>query len=481
MKEVLAKLTRACRKCARVFVGQHEAPPVVHHEIARSHAHNVVAATKEAQLHVDAPAVAPVPVIEEPLLTFADFPFGEKLLADIRAAGFVNPTPIQAQCIAPVLEGRDVLGLAQTGTGKTAAFALPIIQRLAGHAEMGALVLAPTRELAMQITGVFQQLGKAAGIGVAMVVGGIPIKEDYKALGAWPNVLVATPGRLLDHIRSGTVVLNDVQTLAVDEADRMYDMGFIPQVAEIIQHLPEKRQTLMFTATMPAEVEALVRQNMNDPVRVQVGVTAPAARAEQRLLHLREDEKMGRLLELLGAAEGRVLVFVRTKRKVETVARQVGRRHRVAHLHGDREQVQRDAAMNGFREGKYRILIATDIAARGLDVADIEHVINFDFPMHPEDYIHRIGRTARVAASGLATSFLTHEDMPCLRQLQKLIPGKVPDAHGAPAAPAERDASKRRRRSSSSNTGGGGSTGGSTGGTRRRSRGGRSRSKPQTP
>ncbi len=389
---------------------------------------------------------------------FSDYGLLPSILKDVAELGYQQPTPIQAQCIPSVLEGKDVIGLAQTGTGKTAAFGLPIIQRMAGKVEMGALILAPTRELAQQIAGSLRQLGKSTGITVAVVVGGIPIKEDYKALQAWPNVLVATPGRLIDHIHSRTIVLSDIQICTVDEADRMYDMGFIPQINSIMEVLPKKRQTLMFTATMPPEVEKLVRRNMQSAVRIQVGLTAPPARAEQKLYHVQEPDKMPLLLDLLARSEGRVLVFARTKRKVDRLARTVSaRRHNVARIHGDREQAQRDAAMAGFRNGQYRILIATDIAARGIDVADIEHVINYDFPGCAEDYIHRIGRTARVAAKGVATSFVTHTDRPCLNDLEKLISAKLPliqvgsasPGHADQAPPSAGERSRRRSRNRS--------------------------------
>ena len=373
-----------------------------------------------------------------------------------------NRLPSRPNAFPLCSKAGNVIGLAQTGTGKTAAFGLPIIQRMAGKVEMGALILAPTRELAQQIAAALRELGKSTGVRVAVVVGGIPIKEDYKALQAWPNVLVATPGRLIDHIHSRTIVLSDIEICTVDEADRMYDMGFIPQINAIMEVLPKKRQTLMFTATMPAEVEKLVRRNMQSAVRIQVGLTAPPARAEQKLYHVQEPDKMPLLLDLLERSEGRVLVFARTKRKVERLARTVSaRRHNVARIHGDREQGQRDAAMAGFRNGQYRILIATDIAARGIDVADIEHVINYDFPGSAEDYIHRIGRTARVAAKGLATSFVTYTDRPCLNDLERLISAKLPMTHigcAAPGQPAQASAhaevSKRRRSRGRSRRGG---------------------------
>jgi ATP-dependent RNA helicase RhlE len=385
---------------------------------------------------------------------FSDYGLRPSILKDVAELGYQQPTPIQAQCIPLALKGKDIIGLAQTGTGKTAAFGLPIIQRMAGRTEMGALILAPTRELAQQIADALRLLGKSSGIRVAVVVGGIPIQEDYKALRAWPNVLVATPGRLIDHIHSRTIVLSEIEICTVDEADRMHDMGFIPQINSIMEVLPRKRQTLMFTATMPPEVEKLVRRNMQSPVRIQVGVTAPPARAEQKLYHVEEPDKMPLLLDLLERSEGRVLVFARTKRKVERLARTVSaRRHNVARLHGDREQSQRDAAMNGFRNGQYRILIATDIAARGIDVAGIEHVINYDFPGCAEDYIHRIGRTARVAATGMATSFVTPSDRPCLNELEKLISAKLPMTHIRASGPehqaqsSARDERPNRRRS----------------------------------
>jgi len=395
--------------------------------------------------------------VEQETKRFSDYGLQESILKDVAELGYRHPLPIQAQCIPPALEGRDVIGLAQTGTGKTAAFGLPIIQRATRTLEMSALILAPTRELAQQIAAALRALGKSSGVRIAVVVGGIPIKEDYKALRAWPNVLVATPGRLIDHINCRTVVLSDIEALVVDEADRMHDMGFMPQIARIMGALPENRQTLMFTATLPAEVEKLVRRHMRSPVRIQVGLTAPVERAEQKLYGVQEPDKMPLLLDLLRRSEGRVLIFVRTKRKVDRVARTVSARHHgVARLHGDREQSQRDAAMAGFRNGQYRILIATDIAARGIDVAEIEHVINYDFPGSAEDYIHRIGRTARVAASGLASSFVTHTDRPCLSQLERLISTKfsltpvgssAPDRRPQSSAPAAgRTAGRSRRR-----------------------------------
>ncbi len=317
---------------------------------------------------------------------FADFPFRESIHQSIRQAGFERPTPIQAACIGPALEGKDVIGVAQTGTGKTAAFALPIIHRLAGRCELGALVLAPTRELAAQITTMFNELGASSGVRVATIVGGVPMEQDYAALSAWPNVLVATPGRLIDHIGSDNIFLSEIEILAVDEADRMHDMGFVPQIREILSVLPAKRQTLMFTATMPADVEQIARKNMRDPIRIQIGICAPAHRARQELFEVAEDDKVALLMKLLKVSKGRVLVFLRTKRGVDRLARKLSRRLGVGRIHGDLEQSDRDRAMDDFRHGRRRILIATDIAARGWDISDIEHVINYDFPHNAEDY-----------------------------------------------------------------------------------------------
>ena len=419
---------------------------------------------------------------EDALPKFTDFPFRDSIFKDIKAAGFVTPTPIQAACIGPVLEGKDVIGLAQTGTGKTAAFALPIIQHMAPKLEMGALILAPTRELAQQIAVMFNQLGRSSNIRVAVLVGGIPIQQDYKALRHWPNVLVATPGRLIDHIRSHTVVLTHVEMFVIDEADRMHDMGFIPQIRQIISALPEDRQTLLFTATLPDDVERIARGHMRSPVRLQVGRrSAPAERAEQQIFKLSEDKKIPLLLDILDKSEGRVLVFVRTKHGADRLARAVYKRFRdVARIHGNRTQVDRDKAMAGFREGRYRILIATDIAARGLDVADIEHVINYDFPHSAEDYVHRIGRTARIGTAGKATSFVTGADMRYLHDVEHLVAAKLPLTMIGTAEEHERDRKAGEQARGSRHGHGGGRSGGGRrgGGGHSRPGGGRGHSGP---
>ncbi len=404
-------------------------------------------------------------------VTFRDFSLSDSLRRSIDEAGFETPTPIQAQLIPPALEGRDVIGLAQTGTGKTAAFAIPIIERLAGRLELGAVVLAPTRELAMQITGVFEQLGAHSGIRTATIMGGTKMDDDQAALVSWPNVLIATPGRLIDHIENGGLSLDEVETFVVDEADRMHDMGFIPQIRKIVAVLPPDRQTIMVTATMHDDVEQIARKHMDDPERIQIGVTAPAHRARQELFEVGEDDRSPLLQKLLREREGRVLVFMRTKKTVDRITRVLKARGFAAEkIHGGLEQMMREHALGDFRTGDVRILVATDIAARGLDISDIEQVINYDFPHNPEDYVHRVGRTARVEASGVATSFVTPADQTYVRAVRKLIGDKLP----RPERLRSYDESKERK----GGRGGKGRGGRSRGGRgKSRRRGGRGRAK----
>jgi len=356
----------------------------------------------------------------------------------IARMGYATPTPIQAQAIGPILEGRDLIGCAQTGTGKTAAFAIPTIERLAressttstrgGPRPPRALVLAPTRELALQIAETFGALGEAQGVGVAVLIGGESMGPQVAALQRRPDVIVATPGRLLDHLDRRTLALGTLRIIVLDEADRMLDMGFAPQVERVLRVTPLDRQTLCFSATMPAEVAALVRQHLVRPVRVDAGVIArPVARVRQMLYRAQTQEKTPLLLRLLGEEPGQTLVFTRTKHRADRVARAVGAAgHRVTRLHADRSMSQRREALDGFRSGRYRVLIATDIAARGIDVPEIAHVVNFDLPHTAEDYIHRIGRTARAEASGRATSFAAPEELAKLRTIEQHLGHPVP-------------------------------------------------------
>jgi ATP-dependent RNA helicase RhlE len=369
--------------------------------------------------------------------TFTDLLLTPAMRDAIARAGYSTPTPIQAQAIGPILEGRDLIGCAQTGTGKTAAFAIPTIERLAaagsllatrGAAGPRALVLAPTRELALQIAATFDMLGDALGIRSVVLIGGESMGPQLAALQRRPDVVIATPGRLFDHLERGGVGLGTLRIVVLDEADRMLDMGFAPQVERILRVTPLDRQTLCFSATMPPEVETLVRRHLVRPVRVDAGAVAkPVAKVTQVLYKAPTQEKTPLLLQLLGEERGQTLVFTRTKHRADRVARAVGAAgHRVTRLHADRSMLQRREALDGFRSGRYRVLIATDIAARGIDVPEIAHVVNFDLPQTAEDYIHRIGRTARAEACGRATSFAAPEEHEQLRAIERHLGHTVP-------------------------------------------------------
>jgi len=381
------------------------------------------------------------------LCSFTDSRLTPTLRDAIARAGYSTPTPIQAQAIEPILDGRDVIDCAQTGTGKTAAFAIPMLERLTradsllarrGGGGPRALVLAPTRELALQIAEAFDMLGGAQGVHTLVLIGGESMGPQLAGLQRRPDVVVATPGRLADHLERRSLVLGAVRIVVLDEADRMLDMGFAPQVERILKTTPLDRQTLCFSATMPAAVETLVRRHLIRPVRIEVGVSAkPVAGVTQRLYSAPAQAKTPLLLKLLGEDNGRTLVFTRTKHRADRVARAVGAAgHRVARLHADRSMSQRREALDGFRSGRYRVLIATDIAARGIDVPQIAHVVNFDLPHTAEDYIHRIGRTARAEASGRATSFAAPEEHAQLRVIERHLGHPVARAHaGGEQAP----------------------------------------------
>jgi len=370
----------------------------------------------------------------------------EALLGDLVKAGFISPTPIQAQAIPPAMAGRDVIGCAQTGTGKTAAFVIPIIERLAvlPKGQPQALILAPTRELALQILATIEKLGAGRRISATAIMGGADMQAQVRGLRQRPDIIVATPGRLLDHMWNGTVNLAPIKILVLDEADRMLDMGFAPQINQILDALPEERQTLLFSATLPADLTRLVQASVNNPVKVMVTPSATTADGvTQALHHTTHDGKADLLVALLGQERDTVLVFTRTKHRADKLGRVLDRvGHKVAVLHGDRSLSQRRAALEGFKRGTFRVLVATDIAARGIDVANIGHVINFDLPNSPEDYVHRIGRTARMKTTGRATSFVTAEDSLQLRAIEQLLGHAVPLAPGSASpsfsAPAPR-------------------------------------------
>jgi ATP-dependent RNA helicase RhlE len=362
------------------------------------------------------------------------------MLAAVRAAGYVAPTAIQAGAIAPALAGRDVIGSAQTGTGKTAAFVIPVVERLRaanrGGQHASALILAPTRELAEQIFGWAQRLG--CGLHPALVVGGVAYGPQLDALRRRPPIVIATPGRLVDHIERGTVCLRSVGILVLDEADRMLDMGFKPQLDRILRGLPAVRQTLLFSATLPSDIGSLPGIDLHNAVRVAVGPQAvPPQRALQDVYLVDRGQKTPLLLSLIATNAGKLLVFTRTKHRTDRVARAVrGAGHAVERLHSGRSQSQRRDALDGFRTGRYRILIATDIAGRGIDVASVRRVINYDLPQTAEDYVHRVGRTARADADGHASSLAAPEERAQLHAIERHIGRALPrQPHDRPHTP----------------------------------------------
>lgn len=347
-------------------------------------------------------------------MDFDGFSLHPRILSGVQSAGYVRPTPIQEEAIPVVLEGRDVLGVAQTGTGKTAAFVLPILNRLLEKKSphVRALVLAPTRELAEQIHQATQQLGKEAQIRSVAIYGGVKKGPQVAALRRGVDVVIACPGRLLDHLGDRAIDLSHVEVLVLDEADRMCDMGFLPDIRRILQVLPKSRQTLFFSATMPPEIRHLAQSILRDPVTVQVDANAPAKTISHAFYPITEGRKRDLLLALLqGPATGRVLVFARTRGRTESLARFLSRSgYRAAALQGDMSQRERQEALDGFRSGRHAILVATDVAARGIDVEDITHVINFDMPDSVDAYTHRVGRTGRISKTGQALSLSAPAD-----------------------------------------------------------------------
>ena len=360
----------------------------------------------------------------------------EPLLRAVRAEGYTQPTPIQAQAIPHILAGRDVLGAAQTGTGKTAAFALPILQHLVRHARPGSralrvLVLSPTRELAMQIGKSFETYGQYTSIRQITIFGGVSQQPQVKQLQRGAEVLVATPGRLIDLLGQGYVKLDRLEVLVLDESDRMLDMGFIHDVRKIIARVPDKRQTLLFSATMPASIQSLASGILNHPARVAVTpVASTVDTIEQAVYFVPKARKMTLLQDLLrDSGMKKVLVFTRTKHGANKVVKQLTKASLPAEaIHGNKSQTARVKALSNFKRGQTRILVATDIAARGIDVDQITHVINYDLPNEPESYVHRIGRTARAGASGIAYSFCDVEERAYLKNIEKLIRMPIPKA-----------------------------------------------------
>jgi len=352
------------------------------------------------------------------------------VLEGVRAAGYTTPTPIQLRGIPLVLSGRDIIGSAQTGTGKTAAFALPILTKLDQHAPgPRALILEPTRELAAQVETAFRDYARFTNLKVSVVYGGVGYGKQMEELSAGTDILCATPGRLLDHLERGTVRLDKVQFLVLDEADRMLDMGFLPDVRRIVERCPRQRHTALFSATIPPQIETLIQWAMNKPETIEIGARrTPAETVKHVIYPVADSQKIDLVLELMKRVNyNSVLVFCRTKHGADRVAGLLKRnQHAVAVLHSNRTQKEREQALQGFRDGRFEVLVATDIAARGLDIADVSHVINYDVPQHPEDYIHRIGRTGRAEASGDAFTIMTAEDAGHVFAIERFISQKIP-------------------------------------------------------
>ena len=365
-------------------------------------------------------------------MAFHNLKVNESLLRMVKQAGYTEPTPIQTQTIPHILDGRDIVGCAQTGTGKTAAFVLPIIQTLDANPAKGyirVLVLAPTRELAAQIDEEFDKFSQLSRLKHAVVFGGVGQQPQVDAIRRGVDILVATPGRLLDLMNQRIIRLNRVEVFVLDEADRMLDMGFIHDVKRIIRTLPQKRQTLLFSATMPEAIQALSRKILIKPVKVEVGPQATTVdKVAQSIFFVEGTEKRKLLRHILGdSASERVLVFTRTKHRANNLAKQLSRARIPAEaIHGDKSQGARTRALANFKTGRTPILVATDIAARGLDIEAVSHVINFDLPNIPESYVHRVGRTARAGASGIAYSFCDIDEREYLKDIEKLIRQRIP-------------------------------------------------------
>lgn len=357
-------------------------------------------------------------------MSFTQFNFQAQIIDNIKACGYQAPTPIQEQAIPKVLAGLDVLGLAQTGTGKTAAFALPLIQRLLSgpRGKVRALVVAPTRELAEQIDQSFKELGKGTGLRSVTVYGGVGKGKQLQEFRRGVEVIIACPGRLLDHLNSHDLDLSKVESLVLDEADQMFDMGFFPDIRRILKHLPRKRQTLLFSATMPGHIRKLADETLTNPVEVRINLEQPLEAISQALYPVAQQKKTALLLHLIKeTSDGSTLVFTRTKYGAKNLAKKLNKAGlKASDLQGNMSQNQRQKALTGFRDGEFTVLVATDIAARGIDVSLVGQVINFDLPATAEAYTHRIGRTGRAQRSGRAVSFIGHDDHTMVRAIERL-------------------------------------------------------------
>src|SRR5271154_6612317 len=358
-------------------------------------------------------------------MAFSKLGLTPKIVDGVKAMGYIEPTPIQLRSIPLVLAGRDVIGSAQTGTGKTAAFALPILSKLVEHAPgPRALILEPTRELTAQVETAIHNYARFTNLRVTVVYGGVGYGRQTDGLRAGTDIVVATPGRLLDHLEQGTVRLDKIQFLVLDEADRMLDMGFLPDVRRILDRCPRQRHTALFSATIPPQIETLIKWAMHSPETIEIGARrTPAETVKHVIYPVSDSQKSDLLIQLLERVNyNSVLVFCRTKHGADRIAGLLKRNnHAVAVLHSNRTQREREQALAGFRNGKFEVLVATDIAARGLDIADVSHVINYDVPQHPEDYIHRIGRTGRAEASGDAFTLMVAEDAQHVHAIERFI------------------------------------------------------------
>jgi len=386
---------------------------------------------------------------------FSDLGIGENLLAILTQKGFTTPTPIQHQVIPGALEGKDVIGIAQTGTGKTLAFGIPMLQRIGIHKGQG-LILVPTRELANQVEAALRQIGQPLGLRTAVIIGGVSKFPQLKALKANPHVVIATPGRLADLMNEGAYNLSRVSVIALDEADRMLDVGFLPEIKRILSKAPTVRQTLLFSATMPHSISTLATKFMQMPLRIEIAPQGTSAKnVEQEVFVIRKDDKIRLLDSILDQyKEETTLIFSRTKHGAKRIARDIRNMgHTATEIHGNRSQKQREIALAGFSSGKFRVMVATDIAARGIDVKNISLVINFDLPDSSDDYVHRIGRTGRAGRSGKAISFMTPAQKADLKSIERLIrkslpilkvPMLPPDRPKAPPEPRQHQGSGRR-------------------------------------
>ena len=372
------------------------------------------------------PSAIPQHPVETTDKSFHELGLSEAIVDVVTKIGFEHPTPIQAAVIPTALEGKDLIGLAQTGSGKTAAFALPIAERLTHGRGVRGLILSPTREIALQTQAFLELFGAKHNLATACLIGGVRMRPQTDALTKQPDVIVATPGRLLDHVRQRHVTLDAIEQLVLDEADHMLDLGFLPQIREVLRRLPRERQTMMFSATMPDSIEMIAREFMRQPVMIDIAPKGAAAGITHRLYLVRPEDKRNALMALLNEELGSTLVFARRKVDAEWLYHVLERKgHPVSRIHSDRSQGKRTQALEGFRAGSHRILVATDIAGRGIDVPGIEHVINFDIPEAVEDYVHRAGRTARGAALGIVSTIATWQDIPMVRKIEEVLGEKI--------------------------------------------------------